>query len=161
MEKLWAPWRLEYVSREGKGDPCVFCAEAADALGDESLVIHRDRLGFVVLNRYPYASGHLMVCPTRHVSGLDALTPDEAYAVHRLTVAALAALARVYRPAAYNVGWNLGAAAGGSIEGHVHEHIVPRWSGDTNFMPVLADVKVVPEHLLETRDRLREAWAAL
>jgi ATP adenylyltransferase len=114
----------------------------------------------VVLNKFPYASGHLMVAPVRHVGGLHELTAREAMAVHDETVAALAALRATYAPEAFNVGWNLGAEAGGSIAAHLHEHVVPRWAGDTNFMPVLADIKVVPEHLLRTRDRLREGWPA-
>ncbi|MSO57702.1 MAG: HIT domain-containing protein [Thermoleophilia bacterium] len=160
MEKLWAPWRLEYVSRVGNAEACVFCAEAADTLGEDSLVVHRSDHAFVVLNRYPYASGHVLVCPYRHIAGLDDLTSDEAPAIHALTVEALAVIRRVYGPDAFNVGWNLGAVAGGSIAAHLHEHVVPRWAGDTNFMPVLADVKVVPEHLATSRDRLRAAWPA-
>jgi ATP adenylyltransferase len=99
-----------------------------------------------------------MVATLRHVGELDALTTDEAAEIHVLTTRSLEALRRVYRPDAFNVGWNLGQVAGGSISGHLHEHVVPRWAGDTNFMPVLADIKVVPEHLLETRERLRAAW---
>jgi ATP adenylyltransferase len=99
-----------------------------------------------------------MVATLRHVGELDALTTAEATEIHVLTTRSLEALRRVYRPDAFNVGWNLGQVAGGSISGHLHEHVVPRWAGDTNFMPVLADIKVVPEHLLETRERLRAAW---
>ncbi len=111
----------------------------------------------MLLNKFPYASGHLMVAPVRHVGELGELEPDEVAEAHALTVQAIDALRRVYRPDAFNVGWNLGEIAGGSISGHLHEHVVPRWAGDTNFMPVLADVKVMPEHLLATRERLREA----
>ena len=100
-----------------------------------------------------------MVAPPRHIAELDELTTAEATEIHELTVRALAALRVVFNPEAFNVGWNLGEVAGGSIAAHLHEHIVPRWSGDTNFMPVLADIKVIPEHLLETRNRLREAWS--
>ena len=155
---LWAPWRLAYIEHAAEQDGCVFCAEAADNLGEETLVVHRGAAALVLLNKFPYASGHLMVAPLRHVGALEALDEAEALEIHRLTTDALAALRAVYRPDAFNVGWNLGEIAGGSIAGHLHEHVVPRWSGDTNFMPVLADVKVVPEHLLETRDRLRAAW---
>ncbi len=157
--QLWAPWRLEYVARAGEGESCVFCAEGAELLGERSLVIHRAEGAFVVLNRYPYASGHLMICPYRHIARLDELTRDEALAIHDLTTAAVAVLERAYAPEGFNVGWNLGSVAGGSIAAHLHEHVVPRWSGDTNFMPILADVKVVPEHLVTTRDRLRAAWS--
>ena len=155
---LWAPWRLAYVQQAGAGDGCVFCREAEGAFGDGSLVVRRGEEAIVLLNKYPYSSGHVMVAPVRHVAGLDALSAAEAAEIHLLTTAAIAALRAVYAPDAFNVGWNLGEVAGGSIAGHVHEHVVPRWAGDTNFMPVLADVKVVPEHLLETRRRLIAAW---
>jgi ATP adenylyltransferase len=156
---LWAPWRLEYIVQAGEQEGCVFCAEAAAELGDAgTLVVHRSELGLALLNKFPYSSGHLMIAPRRHVARLDELRDEEALELHRLTVAALAALGAVYRPDAFNVGWNLGEVAGGSISGHLHEHVVPRWAGDTNFMPVLADVKVLPEHLVQTRERLRAAW---
>ena len=102
-----------------------------------------------------------MVAPRRHVGALGELTDDEALEIHRLAVAAVDVLTRVYGPGGFNLGWNLGRVAGAGIADHVHLHVVPRWAGDTNFMPVLADVKVIPEHLLETRDRLREAWRRL
>ena len=112
----------------------------------------------MLLNKFPYSSGHLMVATLRHVGELADLTADEAAEIHELTTRAIDALRRVYAPDAFNVGWNLGEVAGGSISGHLHEHVVPRWAGDTNFMPVLADIKVVPEHLHATRERLRDAW---
>jgi ATP adenylyltransferase len=157
---LWAPWRLAYITQAGEEQGCVFCAEAAGALkAEDTLVVHRSELCLVVLNKFPYASGHLMVAPLRHIGDLADLSPAQALDVHDLTVRSLAALAAVYRPDAYNVGWNLGEVAGGSISAHLHEHVVPRWQGDTNFMPVLADIKVLPEHLLATRERLRAAWS--
>ncbi len=136
----------------------MFCLEADDALGSESLVVHRGERALVLLNKFPYSSGHLMVAPLRHVAALADLEAAEASEIHALTVAAVDALTRISSPDAFNVGWNLGEVAGGSIAGHLHEHVVPRWAGDTNFMPVLADVKVVPEHLEATRLRLLEAW---
>ena len=157
-KQIWAPWRLEYISEAGSQEGCVFCSEAAGELGADSLVVTRAEDSFVLLNKFPYSSGHLMVAPLRHIPELGELTSDEVAELHRLTTEAMAALRRVYRPDAFNVGWNLGEVAGGSISGHLHEHVVPRWAGDTNFMPVLADIKVLPEHLLATRDRLREAW---
>jgi ATP adenylyltransferase len=156
---LWAPWRLDYILQAADQDRCVFCAEAGGELpAGDTLVLSRGDHAFALLNRYPYTSGHLMIAPLRHVGELGDLTPDEAAEVHTLTAASLQALRAVYGPDAFNVGWNLGAVAGGSISGHVHEHVVPRWNGDTNFMPVLADVRVIPEHLLGTRDKLRAAW---
>ncbi len=155
---LWAPWRLEYVGEAGNQGGCVFCAEAAGELGADSLLVARGEHAFVLLNKFPYSSGHLMVATVRHIGELGELEPDEAAEIHGLTTTAMEALRHVYAPDAFNVGWNLGQIAGGSIAAHLHEHVVPRWSGDTNFMPVLADVKVVPEHLHATRERLREAW---
>jgi ATP adenylyltransferase len=156
---LWAPWRLDYIQHAEGQDGCIFCVEA-EALEDDAgtLVLHRSSHAFALLNRFPYTSGHLMLATYRHVGELGDLDDAEAIDLHHLTVAALQALRAVYGPHAFNVGWNLGAVAGGSISGHLHQHVVPRWSGDTNFMPVLADVKVIPEHLLETRDKLRAAW---
>ena len=157
---LWAPWRLEYVQKAHELGGCVFCAEAAGELPpDASLLIHRGETALVLLNKFPYSSGHLMAAPIRHVGELGELGDDEAVEIHRLSVAGMDALDRTYGPDGFNLGWNLGHIAGAGIADHVHAHIVPRWSGDTNFMPVLADVKVLPEHLLATRDRLREAWA--
>ena len=156
---LWAPWRLEYVQQADEASGCVFCAEAADELSAaESLLVQRGDLALVILNKFPYSSGHLMAAPARHVGSLAELTREEALEIHGLSVAAIDALGRTYGPDGFNLGWNLGRVAGAGIADHVHIHVVPRWSGDTNFMPVLADVKVLPEHLLATRDRLREAW---
>ena len=145
------------MGEAGSQDGCVFCAEADGTLGDDSLAVARGERAFVLLNKFPYSSGHVMVATRRHVAELGELEPEEAAEIHRLTTRSIEALRSVYRPDAFNVGWNLGQIAGGSISGHLHQHVVPRWAGDTNFMPVLADVKVLPEHLLETRNRLREA----
>ena len=156
---LWAPWRLEYIKQAGEQAGCVFCDEATGAIAaDESLLVVLGDAALALLNKYPYSSGHLMVAPRRHVGELGKLTDEEALEIHRLAVAAIDTLNRVYGPGGFNLGWNLGQTAGAGIADHVHQHVVPRWSGDTNFMPVLADVKVIPEHLLETRELLRAAW---
>jgi len=155
--QLWAPWRLEYVQAADEQPGCVFCL-AQEGDDEERLVVHRGERAFVLLNKYPYASGHLMVAPARHLGELEALDADEAAEIHALTVDALAALRAAYRPDGFNLGWNLGRVAGAGVLDHVHQHVVPRWSGDTNFMPVLADLKVIPEHLAEARRRLAEAW---
>ena len=156
---LWAPWRLEYIQQADEVEGCVFCLEAASDLVDsDSLLVRRGASTIAVLNKFPYSSGHLLVAPVRHVGELAGLTEEEALEVHAQAVASVEAVGRVYGPAGFNLGWNLGRAAGAGIADHVHLHVVPRWHGDTNFMPVLADVKVLPEHLLETRDRLRAAW---
>jgi ATP adenylyltransferase len=149
---LWAPWRLEYIEHADEGPGCIFCEP------DEELVLHRSSRAFVILNRFPYTSGHLMVAPKRHVGDYGALTDEEALEIHRLAKAALEALSAAYRSQGHNLGWNLGRVAGAGIVDHVHLHVVPRWAGDTNFMPVLADVRVLPEALAETARRLHEAW---
>src|SRR5262245_21059739 len=151
---LWAPWRLEYVEQADESTRCIFCEP------EESFVLCRGERTFALLNRFPYTSGHLMVAPHRHVGDYGALTDDEAVEIHRLACAGLEALRTVYGPHGYNLGWNLGRIAGAGIVEHVHLHVVPRWSGDTNFMPVLADVRVIPEALEESARRLREAWTA-
>jgi ATP adenylyltransferase len=157
VRQLWAPWRLEYVQGADEDAGCVFCraAESDDAAG---LVVHRSERAFVLLNKFPYASGHLMVAPFRHEGDFGALTADEAAEMHRLAATAIAALAETMHPQGYNVGWNLGRIAGAGVVDHVHLHVVPRWAGDTNFMPVLADVKVLPEALDDTRRKLVGAW---
>jgi ATP adenylyltransferase len=154
---LWAPWRLEYIKQADEETECVFCR--APGLDDEEgLVVSRGEAAFVLLNKFPYSSGHLMVASYRHVGEFAELTDAEALEVHRLAERGIAALAEVYGAQGYNLGWNLGRIAGAGIVDHVHLHVVPRWAGDTNFMPVLADVKVLPEHLIETRRRLADAW---
>ena len=155
--QLWAPWRLEYIRSADEQDGCVFCTAHA-AADEDGLVVHRGRRAFVLLNRFPYASGHLMVAPNRHVGDFGDLDDAEALEIHRLSSAGMGALAETFGPQGYNAGWNLGRIAGAGVVDHVHLHVVPRWAGDTNFMPVLADVKVLPEHLLETRRKLADAW---
>jgi ATP adenylyltransferase len=157
VERLWAPWRLEYVQNADEQDGCVFCKAAA---GDdvEQLVVHRGERAFVLLNKFPYASGHLMVAPYRHGPNFADLDDEEALEIHRLAAQGLAALTAAYAPEGFNLGWNIGRIAGAGIPDHGHLHVVPRWGGDTNFMPVLGDVKVIPEHLAATRTRLADAW---
>jgi ATP adenylyltransferase len=154
---LWAPWRLEYIQQADELEGCVFCLAAAGE-DEETLVVHRGMHAFALLNKFPYASGHLMVAPYRHLAEFGALSDEEALELHRLAEGGMAALAETFAPQGYNVGWNLGRIAGAGIVDHVHLHVVPRWAGDTNFMPVLADVKVLPEALVETADRLRSLW---
>jgi ATP adenylyltransferase len=154
---LWAPWRLEYVTHADEQSGCVFCAEAAGEVED-SLVVHRGDRAFAVLNKFPYSSGHLLIAPFAHVGELAEIGDDAALEVHRLALGAIEALRAVYEPDGFNLGWNLGRVAGAGIADHVHLHVVPRWSGDTSFMPVLGDVKVLPEHLRATRERLTTAW---
>ena len=159
MRQLWAPWRLEYVQSAGEEQGCVFC-RAGEGDDEEGLVVARGAHAFVLLNKYPYASGHLMVAPFRHEAEFGGLSAEEALEVHRLAALGLAALGETMAPQGFNLGWNLGRIAGAGVIDHVHLHVVPRWAGDTNFMPVLADVKVLPEALEATRQKLVEAWTA-
>ena len=162
MEGLWAPWRMEFLieARSG-GDECVFCTlPHEEGRLRENLVVARGRHAFVILNKYPYNNGHLLVVPYRHIAEYTGLTPAEHAECARLTSRSIEALAAEYRPDGFNLGMNLGKAAGAGIAGHVHQHIVPRWGGDTNFMPVIAETKSLPEHLRRTWDRLRPHLAA-
>lgn len=157
MRRLWAPWRLEYIQSADELEGCIFCAAAA-APDERGLVVARGELAFALLNKYPYAGGHLMVAPFRHEAELGGLSAEEAAELHRLSAAAVEALRAAMSPQGFNLGWNLGRIAGAGVVDHVHQHVVPRWAGDTNFMPVLADVKVMPEALEETRAKLAAAW---
>jgi ATP adenylyltransferase len=150
---LWAPWRLEYIQHADELDRCIFCEP------EDELLVHRGTTALVVMNKYPYASGHVLVAPGRHVADFGALATDEAAEVHALAARALEALRAELAPHGFNLGWNIGRVAGAGIEGHVHLHAVPRWNGDTNFMPVLADVKVMPEHLATTAEKLRRHFS--
>ncbi|HEY8645519.1 MAG TPA: HIT domain-containing protein [Gaiellaceae bacterium] len=146
---LWAPWRLEYVQQADELDRCIFCEP------EEELLVHRGEHALVVLNKFPYSSGHLLIAPHRHLGDFGLLSDEEALEVHRLGARGVEALRAEYAPHGHNLGWNLGRVAGAGIEDHVHLHVVPRWNGDTSFMPVLADVKVLPEALERTAERLR------
>jgi ATP adenylyltransferase len=151
---------LEYIQQADEQECYIFCLAAAAGDDEAALVVHRGERAFVLLNKFPYSSGHLMVAPVRHVGEFGDLTDEEALEIHRLAERGIAALAETYAPQGYNLGWNLGRIAGAGVVDHVHLHVVPRWAGDTNFMPVLADVKVLPEHLQATRAKLAAAWPA-
>jgi ATP adenylyltransferase len=158
---LWAPWRIEYITGP-KDDQCIFCAAGVrDDGGPAERPLDRGDRCFTMLNAFPYAPGHVMVAPYRHVGALDELADDELLELMSLARRAIAAMRGAMTPDGFNVGLNLGEVAGAGIADHVHLHVVPRWNGDTNFMPVLADIKVVPEHLLETRRKLADAWPEL
>ena len=160
MERLWAPWRHAYVTRDAESAGCVFCA-APDLDEAQSLIVHTGQTCFVILNLYPYNGGHLMVVPRRHVATLAGLRDDELVEMARLTRLAEMALDETYQPQGMNLGINLGRPAGAGIVDHVHVHLVPRWNGDTNFMPVVGNVRVLPEDLSATASRLRPVFARL
>jgi ATP adenylyltransferase len=157
MERLWAPWRLEYVQGSGSSG-CIFCL--GDATDDEArLVLHRGQHCFMIMNRFPYSNGHLMVAPLRHVAEPGLLDAAEVAELHQLTTVCRELLREVCKAQGFNIGMNLGAVAGAGVADHLHQHIVPRWAGDTNFMPVFADVRVIPQHLEATCRQLRAALA--
>ncbi len=157
MKRLWSPWRMQYLTEE-RPRGCVFCVVTEALERDaENLILWRGERAFVMLNRYPYNSGHLMVIPYAHVASLEDLPLETLTEMMLLVNRSLAALRRAMSPEAFNVGANLGHAAGAGIAEHVHLHVVPRWEGDTNFMPVLADVRVVPELLADTYYKVRAA----
>jgi ATP adenylyltransferase len=157
---LWAPWRIEYVTGAKDGE-CIFCAGAAASDDRATRIVERGACCFTLLNTFPYASGHLMVAPYRHVAWLDDLDDREALELLQLTQRAIALLRRVMTPDGFNVGLNLGRVAGAGIADHLHLHVVPRWDGDTNFMPVLAGTRVMPQALDATREALVDALASL
>lgn len=155
MNHLWAPWRIEYILME-KPKGCILCSKPGEGRDEENLILFRGEYNFVILNAYPYNPGHLMVAPYRHVATPEALTSEE-LSEHFLIVTRMVSLVKAaLRPQGFNIGINLGKVAGAGIEDHFHTHVVPRWDGDTNFMPVLGDTKVVPQALLDTYKRLRE-----
>ncbi len=160
MERLWSPWRLKYVSSTGQPCACVFC-EALTRDDPGALVLHRGRTAFVILNLFPYNSGHLMVVPNRHIATLASASHDELCELIDLTRLAEQALTEVYAPQGLNVGMNLGRSAGAGIVDHMHVHVVPRWNGDTNFMTVVGEARVLPEDLEQAAARLRPVFARL
>ncbi|MDM7925213.1 MAG: HIT domain-containing protein [bacterium] len=158
---LWAPWRMEYIESVNRPSGCVFCL-AWDGKDDRaSLVVHRGESAFVILNRFPYNNGHLMVVPVRHTADLGGLDGREKLELFDLLEASRKALDEAMHPQGYNLGMNLGRTAGAGIADHLHFHLVPRWNGDTNFMPILGHTKVVSEGLEQTRDKLAGAFQHL
>ena len=159
MEKLWAPWRLEYIESADDIRECIFCQASTNPIEEHnSLLIHQGETAVVLLNKFPYAPGHLLIAPTRHCDTFGDLCAKESSEIHTLAAQGMASLSHISKPHGFNVGWNLGRSAGAGIEDHIHLHVVPRWTGDTNFMPVLADTRVMPEHLADSRAKLLAAW---
>jgi ATP adenylyltransferase len=160
-EPLWAPWRMEYIEAPGR-EGCIFCdfpAEGAES-DRKNLIAHRGARSFTILNRFPYNTGHVMVVPRAHVAGLEDLSADAFGDLHEELRRAVSALRASYRPEGFNVGMNLGKLAGAGIADHLHYHVVPRWGGDTNFMPVLAGTKVMGEYLEASWDRIRKGFGS-
>jgi len=158
MERLWAPWRIEYIQR-AKESGCILCQKPGENDDHANFILYRGENNFVILNAFPYNPGHLMIAPYRHTASLQDLTDDEAMEHFSLVKKSLAVLKQVLKPDGFNVGLNVGKSAGAGIEEHLHTHIVPRWQGDTNFMPVLSNTRVVSEGVASTYKKLKTAIA--
>jgi ATP adenylyltransferase len=159
MKYLWAPWRMDYILGEKKKG-CFFCRKLKEKKDKENLILYKGKHVFVVMNKYPYNNGHLMIVPKRHYLGLERLDDKESKELFDLLRASIKVLRACFRPHGFNIGMNIGRV-GGAGEDHLHLHIVPRWAGDTNFMPVMAETKVVPEYLEKTYQRLHSAFSDL
>ena len=159
MKKLWAPWRTEYIHNPGKG--CLFCASLQREDSKKVFIIEKREKAFTIMNRFPYNNGHVMVAPIRHVGSIEHLDDDEILQINALLVRAIKAITRTMNAQGFNIGVNLGHVAGAGVVDHVHFHLVPRWHGDTNFMPVLMDTKVVSEALLETYEKILHGLSQL
>jgi len=153
-KNIWAPWRIEYIL-SNKQAGCFLCSMFAEKNDRENLLLKRGKTMAVVMNRYPYTSGHLMVTPYRHIEKIQDLTPEERIELTDLTIETVTILQTALHPDGINLGFNLGEAAGAGLKDHIHQHIVPRWNGDTNFMPILAKTSVIPQALLEQYDILK------
>src|SRR3954469_8859696 len=159
MERLWSPWRMEYMTQAGKSEGCLFC-NLLEESDEEVHIVHRGDAAFVVLNAYPYNTGHLMIAPMRHVGEAGGLTPEERNEIFDLTCRSVDIIKDSMGADGFNTGMNLGEVAGAGVPGHLHMHVVPRWDGDTNFMPVVGETKVLPELLGDTAARLRPGFAS-
>jgi ATP adenylyltransferase len=159
MDILWAPWRLKYIleSSKLKETECIFCKALKENQDENNYIVYRGKFSFIILNAYPYNPGHVMVTPYRHVPSIEMLEEDEGLDLFKTLKLSVEALRRVYSPDGFNIGINIGKVAGAGIESHVHIHVVPRWNGDTNFMPVISNTKVIPETLSETYRKLKES----
>jgi ATP adenylyltransferase len=155
MENLWAPWRIDYIL-SGKPAGCIFCDKPAENRDEDNLILFRGKHHFIILNAYPYNNGHMMVVPYRHTATLAGWSPDEQQEMMALADLAVELLKRTMKPDGFNLGINMGIVGGAGVADHVHLHIVPRWNGDTNFMPVLSDTRVISEHLRATYHKLKE-----
>lgn len=158
MNHLWSPWRMEYIENHNKEAGCVFCIAQAKEDSAENLIILRGERAYVILNRYPYTGGHLMVVPFEHKATLEELDPPTRAEMMELTSRCTTVLRNIYKPQGFNVGVNIGEAAGAGVREHVHIHIVPRWTGDTNFMSTLGDTRVLPEALSDTYPRVKNEF---
>jgi ATP adenylyltransferase len=158
MDQLWSPWRYQYVSKPIPGSACIFCVKGSEDRDKENYIVHRGEHSFVILNLYPYSTGHLMVAPYAHIPDLESAPEAVTSEVMKLARLAEVHLRAVYRPYGFNLGMNLGEAAGAGVPGHIHMHVLPRWPGDTNFMTTVAETRVLPEALDLTFEKLKNAF---
>jgi ATP adenylyltransferase len=157
MDRVWAPWRMEYITASIKTDnTCFLCVDAQN--DEKALVVGRGEKAFIIMNRFPYTNGHIMVVPVRHIGSFEELTDEETLDMMRLVKIMVAILREEFNVGGINIGMNLGRAAGAGLEEHCHIHIVPRWFGDTNFMPILGETRVISEHLYTSYERLRKRF---
>jgi ATP adenylyltransferase len=159
VDYLWSPWRYQYLTAPRASEGCVFCAILASNQDEENLIVHRAAHNFVVLNKFPYTSGHLMVVPYAHAADLSAITDEAAAEMMALARQAEGHLRSIYRPDGLNIGMNIGESAGAGIAGHIHMHVLPRWHGDANFMTTIAETRVLPEALAMTWRRMKTAFS--
>lgn len=159
MEKMWAPWRVAYIRHPGRG--CFFCAGLKAKNHKKALILEKTEYAFSLMNRFPYNNGHIMVAPLRHIGSLEELDNEEVVAMHHVLTRTMKAIKNTMNPHGFNVGVNQGNVAGAGVVDHIHVHCVPRWLGDTNFMPILADTKVVSEAVLETYETIRKGLKRL
>ena len=158
MEHLWAPWRVEYIRME-KPDECILCRNPLESDDESNLIVHRGRNNFVIMNKYPYNPGHLMVAPYRHIATPEDFSDEELNEHYQIVRRCLQVLRGLFNPAGFNLGMNLGKVSGAGIDQHIHTHVVPRWQGDTNFMPVIAGTKVISEALADTYEKLKREFS--
>ena len=158
MDYLWSPWRMKYIRRQKTPKGCVFCDAVQKEDKEDNLIVARGERAFVILNRYPYTSGHIMIVPFDHVDTFEGMDEETCAEVMHLIRQGISALDRVYKPDGYNMGANLGISAGAGIKNHIHFHLVPRWGGDTNYMTSIGGTRVLPEDLSETFEQLKNTW---
>lgn len=161
MDVIWAPWRMEYILSEKEKKGCIFCVGNDGPADGERLILYKGEMSMVMMNKFPYNNGHLLVAPLRHTPDLEGLSPEENLDLILMVKKSLGILKKVMGPEGFNVGLNLGKVAGAGVEEHMHFHLVPRWNGDTNFMTVTGDVRVIPEHIRETCNKLKPYFETL
>ncbi len=161
MEQIWAPWRIDYILGAEKEAGCIFCDKPQSTMDEENLIVHRGVQAYTIMNKFPYNNGHVLVAPYRHAAEICDLNGEENGLLIQEVCKAVKVLRKVMKPDGFNIGINVGSVAGAGIAEHLHYHIVPRWAGDTNLMAVLADIRVIPEHLRKTREKLSKTFDKL